>query len=445
MLASDLASTAAFAKPDELDRFSAHLNREWIDEALASTGSATMRRRRLPADLMVWLVIGMALMRNRPILEVVRALAIALPTRAGKTAVAASSVAQARARLGADPLEWLFLRTTEPWGHASANRHRWRGLAVYGVDGTTVRVADSPENRAAFGGQSTHRGDSGYPLVRLVVLMALRSRVLVSASFGPYADEYRYAEDLWQGLPDHSLTIVDRAFLGANLLIPIERGGTERHFLTRAKSTTRWRVVERLGRGDFIAEIDVTHYSRQRDPSLPRTWRVRVIEYQRKGFRKQSLITSLLDAARYPADEIIELYHERWELELGYDEIKTNLLEREETIRSRTVAGVRQELWGLLIAYNLVRLEMERIADEAGVKPNRISFVAAVRTIRTEWEWSAITRSPGAIPRHLAEMRETIAAYILPPRRNRSYPRAVKLKMSNYPRKRPSPRKGRPK
>lgn len=445
MLSSDLAATTAFAKPEEFGRFSQHLSRDWVEEALASTGTATMRRRRLPAEVMVWLVIGMALMRNRPILEVVRALAIALPTRRGKTAVAASSVAQARGRLGADPLEWLFLRTAEPWGHASADRHRWRDLAVYGVDGTTLRVADSEENRAAFGGQSTHRGESGYPLVRLVVLMALRSRVLVAASFGPYGDEYRYANDLWQALPDHSLTIVDRAYLGANILIPIQRAGQQRHFLTRGKSTTRWRVVERLGRGDFVAEIDVTHYSRQRDPTLPRTWRVRVIEYQRKGFRKQTLITSLLDATQYPADEVVELYHERWELELGYDEIKTDLLEREETIRSRTVDGVKQELWGLLIAYNLVRLEMERIADDAGVKPTRISFVAAVRTIRTEWEWSAMTHSPGAIPRHLAEMRETIAAYILPPRRKRSYPRAVKIKMSNYARKRPAPTRGRPK
>lgn len=126
------------------------------------------------------------------------------------------------------------------------------------------------------------------------------------------------------------------------------------------------------------------------------------------------------------------LYHERWEIELGYDEIKTEMLEREETIRSRIVVGVKQELRGLLLAYNLVRLEMERIAEEAGVEPIRISFVAAVRTIRTEWEWSAVTASPGAIPRHLAEMRSTIAAYVLPPRRERSYPRAVKLKMSNY-------------
>src|SRR5262249_38680893 len=162
--------------------------------------------------------------------------------------------------------------------------------------------------------------------------------------------------DLWQALPDDSLTVLDRAYLGANFLIPITRDGQQRHWLTRAKSTTRWRVIERLGRGDFIVEMDVTHYSRQQDPTLPRTWRARLIQYQRRGFRKQMLMTSLLDPERYPMSEIVALYHERWELELGYDEIKTSLLEREETIRSKTVIGVNQEIWGLLLAYNLVRL-----------------------------------------------------------------------------------------
>jgi hypothetical protein len=106
-----------------------------------------------------------------------------------------------------------------------------------------------------------------------------------------------------------------------------------------------------------------------------------------KGFRPQTLLTSMLDATSYPADEIRELYHERWELELGYDEIKTEMLEREEAIRSRSPEGVRQELWGVFLAYNLVRLEMERIADEAGIEPRRVSFVTALRFIRDEWFW----------------------------------------------------------
>lgn len=423
--------------PAEFPRFRASIDQAWIEEALAATGTATVRRRRLPAEQVIWLVLGMALMRDRPILDIVDKLDLAFPSRDGKPIVPAA-VAQARARLGDEPVQWLFMRTGETWAHQSARRHAWRGLALYGVDGSTARAPDSPSNRQYFGGQSgRNESDSGYPLVRLVVLMALRSHLLAAASFGPYASEHHYAADLWSSVPDDSLTMVDRGFLAAGILVPLGRGGKNRHWLTRAKSTTKWRVVEQLAEGDDLVEFTVSAEARAKDPSLPSTYRARAIRYQRPGFRPQTLLTSLVDAQAYPRDEIAALYHERWELELGYDELKTEMLEREEAIRSRTPVGVAQELWGLLLAYNLIRLEMERIAHEAGVAPNRISFVAALRFIRDEWFWLEGTRTPGAIPRHLADLRRNILRFVLPERRPRSYPRAVKLKMSNYKRKRP--------
>jgi hypothetical protein len=149
----------------------------------------------------------------------------------------------------------------------------------------------------------------------------------------------------------------------------------------------------------------------------------------------------MIDPDAFPAAEIVALYHERWELELGFDEIKTELLDREETIRCKSVVGVEQELWGLLLAYNLVRLEMERTADSLDVAPIRISFVGALRLICEEWWWAA-GASPGAIPKNLARLRSRIARLVLPPRRSdRRYPRAVKIKMSNYARKRPVKRR----
>jgi hypothetical protein len=202
-------------------------------------------------------------------------------------------------------------------------------------------------------------------MVRLAALMSLRSHLIAGVSFGPYTEsEYTYAADLWPCVPDDSLTVVDRGFFAAAVLIPLTREGKNRHFLIRAKKNN----------------------------------------------------------------------YQRWEIELGYDEIKTELLDREEAIRSLTVTGVWQELWGILLAYNLVRLEMERIAEEAGVEPVRVSFVTALRYIRDEWFWLCGTRTPGAIPRHLRAMRESVKRFILPPRRSeRVYPRAVKIKMSNYP------------
>jgi hypothetical protein len=413
-----------------------HIDPVWIEQALEATGKTTIRKRRLPAIQVIWLVIAMALFRNKAIVEIVEKLDLALPGPA--PVVANSAVPSARARLGAEPMAWLFTRSAEHWAHGSADAHRWRGLALYGVDGSTLRIADSIENRAHFGSSNGNRGQSGYPLVRLVGLMALRSHLLAAVAFGPYSKgEHTYAAELWSSVPNHSLTVVDKGFFAANVLIPLSRDGENRHWLTRAKKNLRWRVVKTLGRGDLLVEMKVSSAARKRDPTLPKTWLARATTYHRKGFRPQVLLSSLVDAEKYPAAEVVGLYHERWELELGYDEIKTEMLDREESLRSKSPSAVAQELWGVFLAYNLVRLEMERVADEAGVPPTRISFAAALHLIVDEWLWLTVT-SPGAIPKRLKELRANLKRYILPPRRSeRRYPRAVKIKMSNYPRKRP--------
>lgn len=433
-LALDLVLTAERV-PDDFAKIQRHLPAEMILQALAETGTATVRRRRLPAEQVVWLVIGIALMRRLSIVEVVDRLDLALP---GKKPVAPSAVAQARERLGKAPLEWLFVTTADQWAHASAREHAWRGLSIYGVDGTALRVADSDENRAHFGGTTGKRGPSGYPLARIVALMTLRSHLLAAVQFGPYdVHENHYASELWSSVPSNSLVIVDKGFFGANILVPLTRDN--RHFLVRAKANTKWRVVEKLDDGSEIVEMDVSSQARASDPTLGKTWRARAIRYQRKGFQPQVLLTSLTDDKAYPAREIADLYHERWELELGFREVKSEMLENRESIRSKTPARVEQEILGVLLAYNLVRLEMAHVARQAGVPPTRISFVATLTTMTAEWFFLANT-TPGAIPKHLRYLEDRLARMLLPPRRSeRSYPRAVKIKMSNYERKRSSP------
>lgn len=428
-------AAATFASPPELNDFRRRIDPAWIDAALAATGTATIRRRRLPSEQVIWIVLGMGLFRDRPIEDVVSKLDLALPAAGGT--IARSSVSQARERIGSEPLKWLFERCASEWTQRSADEHRWRGLSLFGMDGSTVRIPDSPENRALFGGQSgRNESESGYPMLRMVVLMVLRSHLLAACNFGTYAaHELNYARPLVASIPADSLTILDRGFFGVRLLLDIEQG-ERRHWLTRARSDLNPRVLKRFGRGDELIELPVTRHSLAQDPELPKTWQMRAIKYRRKGFPPQILLTSLRDPKLYPAAEIVALYHERWELELGYDEIKTELLDREETIRSRKPDGVRQELWGILLAYNLVRLEMASIAKHARVEPTRISFVEALRLMRDEWEWLSVT-SPGAIPKRLEAMRRNVQRYILPPRRARSFPRVVKIKMSNYDRKRP--------
>lgn len=426
--------------PTSWDRFCESIDPKWVTEALEATGKASARRRRLPAEQVVWVVIGMGLLRDRSIAACVDQLGLAVSTREGQPVVAPSAIAQARARLGDEPMKWLFERIARRWGHESASRDRWHGLAVYGVDGTKLAAADTPQNVEEFGRHTGGGGDSAFPLLRVVALMALRSRMLVEVRFGSHSkeSEVALARPLWSELPDHSLVIVDRGFFAAPVLVPIAASGTERHWLTRANSNTRYEVVEHLGDGDAIVEMTIDEkYTRKLYPDLPQKWRIRAVRYQRPGHDPQTLLTSMLDPVRYPAAELAALYHERWELELMFDEIKTHQLRAESALRSHHPSGVRQELWGILLAYNLVRREIERIAGRVDLPPKRISFLAALHLICEEWSWaSAPSARGGNLGKALVNLEAKIKRFILPERRSdRSFPRAVKIARSRYPSK----------
>ncbi len=434
---------ASIAPETGLDVFSSGLDLDTIRRALEATGTATIRRRKLPAEYAVWTVIGMGLFRDRRIQDVVRHLNLVLPEAnkpKGPGRVTGGAIVQARDRLGSEPLAVLFRDTADNWATASAEKHRWRGLAVHGIDGSTLRIPDTEENEAAFGRPSASRGRAAYPQVRAVALMVLRSHLLAAVHFGPCTSaELTLAADLWPLLPDDSITLIDRGFISYKVFHDIQSGGHNRHWLTRAKAKLKTRLIKRLGPGDNLVELPINRNLRRAHPDLPETLQVRAIRYQRRGFRAQTLFTSLLDDSRYPAAEIAELYHERWELELGFDEIKTHTLEREEALRSRAPERVRQELWGLAIGYNLVRREMERAAERIGLPPSRISYRASLLMIRNFWlaAWQVAT---GSLPRRLDILHEDLALNVLPPRRQRRYPRAVKIKMSNYALNRKSPK-----
>jgi len=425
--------------PEKFDQFGRHLNPHFIEDALIATGTASLRRRRLPAEVVIWLLIGIALMRNESMARVAALLGVALPSTTGKLA-APSALTQARQRLGEEPLEYVFTATGVEWAARSADAYRWRGLGLYAMDGSTIRVPDSPENWKAFGGQNgtKKRAGSAYPTVRVVALMAVRSHVIAAMRFGAYkTGEVTHARELWGLVPENSLIIVDRNFLISGALTSLQGDGGNRHWLTRAKSTVKLRTIEKLGKNDELVEIELSDSTRRKNPGLPDKWIARVIRYKRKGFRASLLLTSLTNATEYPRDEVVELYHERWEIELGYDELKTHMLAREETIRSRTPELVRQEMWAIGLAYNLVRVEMERAADEAGVAPTRLSFVNALSMIVHGWIiWSTQPVAPARIPSALLDLRRHLRLLLLPERRReRRVPRVVKIKMSNYAKK----------
>ena len=434
--------------PIAFAQFADELDAGFIELALRETGAASVRRRKIPAELVVWLVIGMAMFRDRSIQEVVNHLGLVLPKKGNGTAgghVVPSAVPQARTRVGAAPIELIFMSTAEHWALPAAREATWRGLSLFGVDGTVLRVADTEENRSAFGLPGSGRGQAGYPQVRIVTLMALRSHLMAAAAIGPcrgkQTGELSLARELWSQVPENSLTVLDKLFLSHADLYEVVCGGSSapngnRHWLVRAKSNTKWTTVQRFGSGDGLVQIKPTTQARKANPDLPETLVVRAVKYQIKGFRPQWLLTSLVDAEAYPAKEVAGLYHERWELEVGYDEVKTHMLEREEALRSKTAEGTRQEVWGVLLAYNLIRRKILHVARSFGLQPNRISFRHSLQLIRVFCLVEAWTSAPGNLPRRLEGLCDLLSELlVLPPRRSeRRYKRHVKIKMSPYKR-----------
>lgn len=421
--------------------FSRTLDIEWVRRVLTATGTASVRKRKLPAELVVWLVIGMALLRDRSIDEVVDHLDLVLPASKEDNEVSRTAVVRARDRLGCEPLAVLFSETAQRWAGEAADALRWRGLAVYGVDGTTMLIADTPDNECVFGRPRSGRSAGAYPQLRLVALMVLRAHLLADIVPGSYhTGEQTLAQELWKRLPDHCVIVVDKGFINYFVFYSIQSQGTGRHWLCRAKGNLQWQVVRRLGPQDDLVQIPTNRSLRKLHPELPEFIEARAIGYQRRGFRPQVLLTSLLDPETYPAREIVELYHERWELEIGFDEVKTHTLERIETLRSKSPQRVLQELWGLAIAYNLVRLEMLQVANRLGLPPSRVSFRHSLMLVRN-FLVSAWLASPGVLPKRLEALHEEIALLVLPKRRARRYAREVKIKMSGYAKKAP-PKRG---
>jgi hypothetical protein len=431
MLLSQLAAIRETMPVAGLDRLAEHLPLAWIEEALACAGSASIRRRRLPAEQVVWLVIGLALYRHQSMPEVLATLDLVLPHEA-RPFVSKSAITQARQRLGEAPLARLFEATARAWSVQDAEHHGWKGLQLLAIDGTTFRTADSAENRAYFGAQDYPSGKvSSYPQVRAVTLTAIPTHLVADMVFGEYGqNEMRYAQALIARIPDHSLTVFDKGFLSAQILLGLSRVGDERHFLIPAKSNTKWDVVSGTP-DDCIVRMKVSPQARAKAPELPDTWTARAVRVVSANGRSRVLLTSLMDRRRVKALDLAECYRRRWEIETSYREIKQSLLGSELTLRSRSPAGVAQEIWGALIAYNLVRLEMAKAAIDARVAPTDLSFLRALHILQHELVWAA-GMSPGRLPAHLARLRMQLQYAIVEKRRGRMCPRLVKARPAKY-------------
>lgn len=407
---------------------------EWIEQALYETSKASIRRRRLPAQQAVWLVIWMGLQRNKSIKEVCSSLDLALQPKPEDTwsRVAPSVLTDCRRRLDEAPLAALFKTAVTAWEVDALVKDKFLGLNIMAVDGTTFRCQDSEENAEAFGFISQKH--KPYPQLRLVGLMATETRMMMGAAFDACSvGEATLARRLLDDVPANSLTLFDRCYFSAELLLSWQEAASNSHWLTPVKRKLRYEVVKQFANNDMLISMPISPQAQSKNPNLPTHWQARLVLYTDPQGEIEGFITSLVDPQKYPLERLLSIYWQRWQIEESYGEIKQTQLQSEVTLRSRFAAGVRQELCGILLAYNLVRLEMIHIAEDANVSPTRVSFTAAINLIDTQLRWLALSPD-GTLPVRLKQMRESISHFILPDKRkDRTFPRSVLFVPAKYP------------
>jgi len=405
---------------------------EWVREAVGLSSHASVRRRRLPGDMVLWLVLGMAMFRNESIGEVARRLNICADGLANEELLARSALSQARQRFGEEPMKWLFKQSAAVWGPERYAQDDWNGLQLFAIDGALFRTQDTPELRAHFGsGNTGNTRQTPFPMLRLVALMNVRSHVLADAAISPYRrGEIPLAEPLLAQLPERSITLLDKGFFSANLLLSISGGGHQRHWVIPERKRLVYEVVEEYGPGDRLVKMAVSPQARKANTALPLTWHARAVSYEVEGGSK-TVFTSLA-ASDYSAEQVAQLYHQRWEIELGFRDIKSSMQHNAITLRSKKVELVYQELWGLMLAYNVVRREASKAAQQYDRAPHEVSFKFAFEFIAAQLIVMAGALSPAHTPRRLGELRGSISNLFIEKRPRPSRPRAVKISKTRY-------------
>jgi Insertion element 4 transposase N-terminal/Transposase DDE domain len=394
---------------------------EMVDEVLAATRRTQARVRLLPARVVMYLLLAGVLFAELGYRQVwaklgsgLDALPIASPS--------GSALRQARQRLGPGPVRALFDLLRGPAATA-ASQVRWQGLLLAVIDGTSLVVPDSPANTGRYTKHRCVNGSSGYPQLRLSALLTCGTRSVIDAVFDPVSTgELDQARVLTRSLGPGMLLLADRNYAAADLLAAFTATGA--HLLIRAKANRRLPILRRLPDGSWLSRIG----------ALP----IRVIEAQisittttgtRTGHYR--LITTLLDPGTHPADQLIRLYHERWEIETAYLELKSSILNGR-VLRARTPEGIDQEIHALLIVYQLLRTAMVDATDSRpGLDPDRASFTIALNTARDQ-----LIHAAGIITDTVIDLVGVIGAHVLanllPTRRTRVKTRMIKRSNSKY-------------
>lgn len=360
--------------------------REKVDEILRQTERTSVRERDLPAHVVVYYVIALALYMRSSYREVLRCLLEGvqwLLDPSAKVKVAGKSgISQARSRLGAEPVKQLYDAVVTPIAEKRTQGAWYRQWRLVSLDGSTLDVADTAENESAFGRPGASRGSSAFPKIRFVALLENGTHVLWAARMDRYStDELTLAESVIPALCKEMLCLADRFFPGYKLWQMAAKTGGD--LLWRVRGNARLDVEQRLPDGSYLSRIYAsTSDRRNRRNGIT----VRVIDYRLEDVEGAEplyrLITTILDHTQAPAEELAALYHERWEIETALDELKTHLRGAQIVLRSKTPELVRQEFFGLLMAHFAIRGLMHEAALKADEDPDRLSFLHAVRVVQ---------------------------------------------------------------
>jgi transposase IS4-like protein/DDE family transposase len=390
---------AGWVKPESDQRLSDHISigvltrvfpPELVDAVVAEAGRAERRQRLLPARVVVYYVLAMALFSGASYEEVMRQLVEGLSWESGwqrSWAVPSkAAIFRARQRLGPEPLELLFGAVAGPLASASTRGAFYRGLRLMSLDGTCLDVADTPQNAQAFGrpGSSRRAGGGAFPQLRLVALSECGTHAITDAALGGYqTPENTLADELLASLGPGELCLADRGFYSFQRFGAARQTGAQ--LLWRVRSDLTLTREQPLSDGSFMTRL----YPRQVDQRPKRAGvPARVIEYGLddpglpQAQDRYRLLTTILEPDAAPANELAALYSERWELEGTLDELKTHQRGARVVLRSKHPDGVYQEAYGYLCTHYAIRRLMHDAALQADLDPDRLSFTRSLRAAR---------------------------------------------------------------
>ncbi|MFI9325821.1 IS4 family transposase [Kitasatospora aureofaciens] len=422
VITREIAVAEGVYAPGHLGELTQIVPFEMVDAVLAECGAVQERLRKLPARVVVYLLLAAALFEECGYPAVWSKLTGALGALPIPK-VTATALWHARCRLGARPLRALFDLLRGPASAVRTTGARWAGLMVVAIDGTYLDVPDAPATRAHLGKGSNRFTTAGYPQICLTALVACGTRAVLDAAFGPRTTgETTYGRRLLRTLRPGMIVLLDRGFAGNAFLEHTAATGAA--FLARLTAIRKPPVLLRFADGSFLSRIG--------------TLEVRIIECKitiattaGRHIGVYRLATTLLDHSAHPAIELVKLYHERWEVESAYFEIKKTMLGRR-VLRARTMPGIAQEVYALLTAYQAIRVAIaDATMATAGTDPDRASFSVALRAARDQVIQAANVIAGTTIDL-IGAIGRAVLDDLMPARRQRTSPRAVKRPLSRY-------------